>query len=238
MTKEKLALTKTLADKAYLNFQSNLYDMGVFVARSEYVYDKEAKSLKKQAQKTAGKLTQNSRLLNKLADKEEVTKVEERALEKLVEKEAVLSDRELDIIFAEKSFRDAYGEKIRVLSFIYIVAIYDAYVEDITTALNNIDSKPITKRSMSDTDFLSKRFNVNIINAGLPDIVEIRACRNIHAHNMGLVDERYLQNVKDSKLTVDSYKPITQDYLKQSIGLISKLGKVIHKQIQSEYLTR
>jgi hypothetical protein len=88
-------------------------------------------------------------------------------------------------------------------------------------------------------DYFSKKFNINLNGSGIADdrVVEIMATRNIHVHNMGIVSRRYLESVNDSKLKVGAYKPITREYLRDSIASIRTLVQFIDAEVQRKYLS-
>jgi len=85
--------------------------------------------------------------------------------------------------------------------------------------------------------YFDKKFNINLNASGTSsaDIVEIMATRNIHVHNRGLVNRRYLDLVKGSKLKVGAYRSITRKYLKESIGSVNSLAKFIDAEVQRKY---
>jgi hypothetical protein len=86
-------------------------------------------------------------------------------------------------------------------------------------------------------DYFDKKFSINLNASTVPaeQVVEILATRNIHVHNRGMVSRRYLQCVKKSTLRIGTYKPITREYLRDSINLISKIAKFIDTEVQRKY---
>jgi len=86
-------------------------------------------------------------------------------------------------------------------------------------------------------NYFNRKFNINLSDSGVSveRIVEIMATRNIHVHNGGIVNRRYLESVKESKLKVGAYKSITSGYLKISFDLIIALVKFIDAEVQRKY---
>lgn len=86
--------------------------------------------------------------------------------------------------------------------------------------------------------YFSTKFKVNLNDSGVSSetIVEIIATRNIHVHNMGIVNRRYIESVKESKLKVGVYKSITKEYLRASFGQIGAFVKFIDAEMQRKYL--
>jgi len=86
-------------------------------------------------------------------------------------------------------------------------------------------------------DYFDKKFNINLNASAVSvgQIVEILATRNIHVHNRGIVNQRYLQSVRDSTLKLGAYKSISEDYLRHSINLIRKLIEFIDTEVQRKY---
>lgn len=88
--------------------------------------------------------------------------------------------------------------------------------------------------------YFDKKFsiNVNASPVSSAQIVEIMATRNIHVHNGGLVNRRYLQLVKCSKLKPGAYRPITRAYLADSINSIRSLVGFIDAEVQKKYFAK
>jgi len=88
-------------------------------------------------------------------------------------------------------------------------------------------------------NYFSKKFNITLDDSGVSTerIVEIMATRNIHVHNMGIVNRRYLESVKDGKLKLGAYKSITREYLRVSFDSIRTLVKFIDAEVQRKYLS-
>jgi len=86
-------------------------------------------------------------------------------------------------------------------------------------------------------NYFDKKFNINVNASGVSagEMVEILATRNIHVHNRGMVNRRYLESVRDSRLKVGAYKSITREYLKDSINSIRTLVQFIDTEVQRKY---
>lgn len=99
--------------------------------------------------------------------------------------------------------------------------------------------KLLYKSFLGVVNYFSKKFNISLDDSGVSAerIVEIMATRNIHVHNKGVVNRRYLESVKDSKLKVEAYKSITSEYLRVSIDSIKTLVKFIDAEVQRKYLS-
>ena len=89
-------------------------------------------------------------------------------------------------------------------------------------------------------NYFDKKFNINLNASGVSveNIVEILATRNIHVHNRGIVNQRYLELVGGSTLKVGAYKPITRKYLRDSIDSISTLVEFINTEVQRKYFAK
>jgi hypothetical protein len=89
-------------------------------------------------------------------------------------------------------------------------------------------------------NYFDNKFNINLNASGVPveNIVEILATRNIHVHNGGIVNQRYLELVRGSTLKVGAYKPMTRGYLKDSISSISNLIEFINTEVQRKYFAK
>jgi len=88
--------------------------------------------------------------------------------------------------------------------------------------------------------YFDEKFNINLNASGVSveNIVEILATRNIHVHNGGIVNQRYLKFVRGSTLKVRAYKPIAREYLRDSIDSISTLVKFINTEVQRKYFAK
>lgn len=86
-------------------------------------------------------------------------------------------------------------------------------------------------------NYFDRKFNINLnaseVSAG--DIIEIIETRNIHMHNRGVVNQRYLQRVKGSTLKVGTYKSIPREYLRDSISSIRDIVDFIDTEVQRKY---
>mgnify|MGYP001155749813 CR=1 FL=1 len=87
------------------------------------------------------------------------------------------------------------------------------------------------------TDYFDKKFNIDLSASGVSagKLNEIMQTRHIHVHNRGIVNRRYLDSVKDSKLRVGAYKSITREYLRDSINSIRTLVGFIDAEVQRKY---
>lgn len=89
-------------------------------------------------------------------------------------------------------------------------------------------------------NYFDNKFNINLNASGVPveNIVEILATRNIHVHNGGIVNQRYLELVGGSTLKVGAYKPVTREYLIDSISLIRTLVEFTNTEVQRKYFAK
>mgnify|MGYP001112910043 CR=1 FL=1 len=89
-------------------------------------------------------------------------------------------------------------------------------------------------------NYFDEKFSINLNASGVSveNIVEILATRNIHVHNRGIVNQRYLELVGGSTLKVGVYKPVTREYLRDSIGSISTLVEFINTKVQRKYFAK
>lgn len=88
-------------------------------------------------------------------------------------------------------------------------------------------------------DYFDKKFNIDLSASGVSagKLNEIGQTRHIHVHNRGIINRRYLESVKESKLKVGAYKSITREYLRGSIDSIRTLVKFIDAEAQRKYLS-
>jgi len=85
--------------------------------------------------------------------------------------------------------------------------------------------------------YFKKKFNLDL-NACVvsPETIEeIMQTRNIHVHNRGLVNQRYLESVKKTTLKVGAYKPITRKYLVESIDSVETFVEFINSEVERKY---
>jgi hypothetical protein len=89
-------------------------------------------------------------------------------------------------------------------------------------------------------DYFDKKFRINLNASGVSreNIVEALATRNIHVHNRGIVNQRYLELVGGSIFKAGAYKPVTRRYLRDSIDSISTLVEFINTEVQRKYFVR
>ena len=89
-------------------------------------------------------------------------------------------------------------------------------------------------------NYFDKKFNINLNASGVSAelIVDILATRNIHVHNRGIVNQRYLELVRGSTLKLGAYKPVTREYLRDSIDTISTLVEFINTKVQRKYFAK
>lgn len=87
--------------------------------------------------------------------------------------------------------------------------------------------------------YFDKKFNIDLNSSGVTaeNIVGIMQVRNIHVHNGGVVNQRFLDSVKSSKSRVGTYKPITQKFLENSISSILLLVKFIDEKVKTKYFS-
>ena len=89
-------------------------------------------------------------------------------------------------------------------------------------------------------NYFDKKFRINLNASGVSgeNIVEILATRNIHVHNRGTVNQRYLELVRGSTLKAGAYKSITRGYLRDSIDSISTLVEFINTEVRRKYFAK
>lgn len=258
--------------KIYRIFGSNIWMLAYFLETTEGWYEEQVRVLAKQVQKARKELSQVEIKLDKLSqkiDRSELSEVEEKRMDELVDKADELTDVDIFVPTEAKLFRQ-FTELIRVLGLSYLVTIFESYIADIVreillthpnilksakqftaeTVLNLGERKQIVSylaekeiegllyKSFPDiVNYFNRKFNINLSDSGVSDerIVEIMATRNIHVHNRGIVNRRYLESVKESKLKVGAYKSITSGYLRISFDSIVALVKFIDAEVQRKY---
>ncbi|MCX5998039.1 MAG: hypothetical protein NTU41_00185 [Chloroflexi bacterium] len=110
--------------------------------------------------------------------------------------------------------------------------------QKIVSYLAEIEVDELLYKSFPDViRYFDKKFNIELSASGVASakIVEIMATRNIHVHNRGFVNQRYLDLVKNGKLKAGAYKPITKKYLRDSISSALSLVKFIDDTVQRKY---
>lgn len=259
-------------NKIYRIFESNLHKLAYFLGTTEGWYEEQVRILAKQVRKARKELSQVEIKLDKLSEKMdrfELSEVEQKQMDELVDKADELTDVDIFVPTEAKLFRQ-FTELIRVLGLSYLVTIFESYIADIVreillthpnilksakqftaeAVLNLGGRKQIVRylvekeieellyKSFPDiVNYFNRKFNINLSDSGVSveRIVEIMATRNIHVHNGGIVNRRYLEAVKESKLKVGAYKSITSGYLRISFDSIIALVKFIDAEVQRKY---
>jgi hypothetical protein len=268
----KRLLASSLDIEVYRIFESNRTKLVYFLGTTEGWYEKQVRILGDQLRKARKELDQVEREMNGLGEKFKLAKTDKRRLERLVDRADDLTDVHIFVPLERKLFRQ-FPELIRVLSLLYLVAIFESYLVDIVREIlltcpdalksgRQFTAEAIIKlgeqkqiisylaekeiddllyKSFPDVvDYFDKKFNINLNASGVSaeNIVEILATRNIHVHNRGIVNQRYLESVRGSKLKAGTYKPVTREYLRDSIGLISTLVEFINTEVQGKYFAK
>ena len=141
-----------------------------------------------------------------------------------------------------------------IMSFTYLMTTFDAkYIDTVKTYFDSISStfppevtvdKKIMKfayKSFS-RQMASFKANYNIdfeallgTNA-IESLIEIRETRNIFVHNSGIVNSKYLENVKITSFVAGQYRTIDEPYLQNSKELLQRFFYELTHQIDSKII--
>lgn len=137
-----------------------------------------------------------------------------------------------------------------IMSFTYLMTSFDAkYIDVIKTYFESISStfppevtvdKKIMKfayKSLSrQIASLKENYNINLEKKlgcdTIEGLIEIRETRNIYVHNSGIVNKKYLENVKTSPFLEGQYRVVDESYLEKSKDLIQWLFSELTHQIR------
>jgi hypothetical protein len=99
-------------------------------------------------------------------------------------------------------------------------------LEEIKKHLVHKELMEFTFKTISDQlKFLKDKFNISIPESDISivEIVEIIETRNIHVHNSGMVNQKYMQNVHNPIFLISNYRYIDDEYLAKTNLLLTKL---------------
>ena len=117
---------------------------------------------------------------------------------------------------------------------IYFDSISDTFPADVTVENKLMKfayksfSRQVTSLKMNYGLDFEKTLGKNTIDS----LVEIRETRNIHVHNSGIVNRKYLDNVTNSERTEGEYRIIDQTYLEISKETIQRFFYEVSHQIE------
>ena len=240
MAKKKGYSFRRFDNAVYRIFTSNLDNLRLFVSASEQLYEEAAEKLLKRARKASGELEKVEKEMTPLdMQKTKLSKSDEHLYESLDDKADDLLGKAMVSEMLEKSFKQ-FPKLVRRLSLVYLVTIFEAYISDIIEEILLVRPgalKPANKLNYA--AYLNNKFDIDVsdLRVNAEAIVEIRATRHIHIHNKGIIDEKYIKQVKDSEFKFGDYRPVTQDYLKDSIDLVHRLAKFINEKVQEKYFS-
>jgi hypothetical protein len=139
-----------------------------------------------------------------------------------------------------------------IMSFTYLMSTFDAkyidvikiYFESISATFPadvNIENKTMkfAYKSFS-RQIISLKANYNIDfetlvgKSTIESLIEIRETRNIHVHNSGIVNRKYLDSVKNSSFVEGQYRGIDEPYLGKAKELLKTFFYELTHQINSK----
>lgn len=147
-----------------------------------------------------------------------------------------------------------YIELSLIMSFTYLIAIFDAkYIDIIQTYFTSISEcfpphvtveKKVMKFAYKSLDGQISSIKENhkidfeiILGKNVIDsLKEIRETRNIYLHNSGIVNRKYLDNVLNSPLIEGEYRIIDKPYLENAKHIIQNFFYELSYQISSKML--
>lgn len=139
-----------------------------------------------------------------------------------------------------------------IMSFTYLMTTFDAkYIDVIKTYFESISSTfpadvTVDKKLMKfayksfSRQMTSLKTNYNIDfetilgKSTVESLIEIRETRNIYVHNSGIVNTKYLDNVKTSPFVEGKYRAIDESYLENSKDIIQTFFYELTHQINSK----
>jgi hypothetical protein len=139
-----------------------------------------------------------------------------------------------------------------IMSFTYLMTTFDAkYIDVIKTYFESISStfppevtvdKKIMKfayKSLSRQIIsLKENYDIDVEKTlgrdTIESLIEIRETRNIFVHNSGIVNRKYLDNVKAPPFVEGQYRVIDEPYLEKSKDLIQWLFNELTHQVRSK----
>lgn len=205
-------------------FNDNLLNITWFLATTENYYSRRVNKLRLRLRRSQSELPEIVKELDKLVSgigTRKPTKVEENRIAELDDKVYELSDDHFVIPMLVGQFRQ-YPDLVRILGLIYLVTIYEGYLSDIKQEISSV-RHDLNRREFKAICKQPKK------------IIEITRTRNIHIHNKGIIDEKYLNLVRDNKWKDGMYKKITRKYLRDSIDSIRAHVEFIEGEVKRLY---
>jgi hypothetical protein len=149
--------------------------------------------------------------------------------------DAALADITKYLLQREPSFLQSSNKQNDQEKLISLNELLNA--NGISEIIDGLVERKVDKLSRGTTidhiDFLRRCLKTSILpdNISQAEIVEMRSTRNIYTHNKGIVNELYLELVKDSAFGLGELRVITLDYFKECsnrcLGIIQSLNSVI-----------
>ncbi|BCL33896.1 hypothetical protein NSMS1_03430 [Nostoc sp. MS1] len=97
----------------------------------------------------------------------------------------------------------------------------------------------LSYKSMADqSDYYKAKFNINLADSGvyLAALIEIRARRNLLVHNNGVVNDIYIEAVKQTKYNLGDRVEITFDYWNKCKERLNSVANFVHKSIIEKFV--
>ncbi len=147
-----------------------------------------------------------------------------------------------------------YVDLSLIMSFTYLMTTFDAkYIDVIKTYFKSIsDTFPsgvtVENKTMKfayksfarQMTSLKVNYNIDIENSigksAVKTLIEIRETRNIHIHNSGIVNRKYLDNVSTQLFSEGQYRIIDESYLEAAKDLIKEFFFNLTEQIYIKIL--
>ncbi len=186
-----------------------------------------------------------------------------------------LSQREVEIlVFAitrKREAIDTYPHLLINMSFIYLVALFDAFLTDVFVAvlverpealksnkqltydkilelqqkgeliefmarreINELSYKSIADQS----DYYKAKFNIDLADSGveLTALIEIRARRNLLVHNNGIVNDKYMETVKNTTYNLGESVEISFDYWNGCKKQLNSVATFVYESVFEKFV--
>lgn len=113
--------------------------------------------------------------------------------------------------------------------------------EEIIQHLADREIEDLQYKSITDViKYFDKKFKITLGAERVPDgkVAEIVATRNIHVHNKGIVNQRYLQFAPSNEFRAGDYRHVNRKYLIASFSLLRRVAKYMDVKVQRKYFAR
>jgi hypothetical protein len=141
-----------------------------------------------------------------------------------------------------------------IMSFTYLMTTFDAkYIDTVKTYFDYISAafpptdtvdkkimkfayKSFSRQMNSFKENYNMDFKAILGTSTIEKLIEIRETRNIFVHNSGIVNTKYLENVKATSFAAGEYRTIDEPYLHNSKELLQQFFHELTHQIDSKII--